>query len=276
MSLEIQIVSDLHLEFRSDKKVFNVIKPTAKVLALLGDICCTGDASDMEIFKRFIIEILPHYDHIIMVSGNHDPYFNPAKKTAPGKENTLSASHTKIKAFFSATSKKLHYLNNSTLKLSVGGKKFVIVGSTLWSYIPKEHQERIEGAMSDYQYIYVSDAKTNKIRSLKASDVTSMFNKNYRYIKGQIDKAAAGNYKVIIFTHHRPYIDKTYDVNSHDPAYKSDCSAIVNPKVVALWAFGHCHERVDKVIKGVRYYSNCLGYPRERTGFDKTAKVKIQ
>lgn len=276
MSLDIQVVSDLHLEFRADKKPFNLFKPTAPILALLGDICCVGDISDFEIFKRFMLEILPNYEHCIMISGNHEPYYNPIKKsTPPTKDNTLDACSAKIKAFFRATSKKLHYLDNNTLKLTVGKKKYVIVGSTLWSHIPKEEQTRVQDIMSDYQYVYVKDQKTAKIRKLLASDVQQMFSKNYKYIKTQVDKAIAGNYKVIIMTHHCPFIYKTYDPKSFDVAYYSDCSAIANPKAVAMWLYGHTHQALDKVIGKVRYYSNPLGYPRERTGFDKDAKVKI-
>jgi predicted phosphodiesterase len=276
MSLEIQVVSDLHLEFISDKKVFNVIKPSAKILALLGDICCVGDSNDFESFKRFIMEILPHYEQIIMVPGNHEYYYNPIdNSTHPNKFNVLEACNAKIKTFFKETSKKLHYLNNTAVKMTVGKKKYVIIGSTLWSYIPKSEQERMANQMSDYKYIYVQDNNVGKIRNLGPADVSALFTKNYRYLKTASIKAGISGAKVIIFTHHKPYLDKTYDIKSLDVAYQSDCSEIANSKYVSLWCYGHTHIKDDKIIKGVRYYSMPKGYPRQQTGFDKSAKIKV-
>jgi hypothetical protein len=209
-----------------------------------------------------------------MVSGNHDVYTNPPSKNYKiTRDNTIDAIHAKIKAFFKETSKKLHYLNNSTLKLTVNKKNYLIIGSTLWSYIPEAQQERIQNVMSDYNYIYVNDAKTNTVRKLRASDVTAMFNKNYRYIKTQISKADPTT-KVIIFSHHCPFITKTYNVNEYDPAYVSDCSELFIKPVVA-WCFGHTHQKTDCLIKGVRFYSLPKGYPRQHCNFDKTAIIKI-
>lgn len=65
--LEIQIVSDLHVEFWAHKKIFNFIKPSAPILALLGDTCCVGSDDDFELFKRFIAEIIDKYEHIIIM-----------------------------------------------------------------------------------------------------------------------------------------------------------------------------------------------------------------
>src|SRR5688572_28243834 len=70
----IQIVSDIHLEFRS-KANMPIIKRHAENLALLGDIgkpFCTSYAS-------FIGEQAETFDHIFVVMGNHE-YYN-AKKT---------------------------------------------------------------------------------------------------------------------------------------------------------------------------------------------------
>lgn len=267
--MDIQIVSDLHLEFIGLKKKYNLFKPTAKYLALLGDICCVVDDKDFAIFKQFILEILPQYELIIMIGGNHEAYTSKP----PTKETTLEASHVKIRTFFKQTSKKLHYLQNNTLKIINGKKTYYIIGTTLWSYIPKEHYANIQPNLSDYKYIYVEDEKN--IRHLTPNDVTTMFRRNYAYIKGQITKAQLNNASVIVFTHHCPFIKAEHGKNKLDYAYYSDCSDLFAKNVV-LWGYGHTHIKDDHVHKGVRFYSMPKGYPMQHTSFDRNSKVTIK
>lgn len=267
----IQIVSDLHLEFYADKTKFNFLVPSAPILALLGDTCCCASAEDFEIFKRFIAEILPLYEYIILIPGNHEYYFNPPVRYPPTKANTLQATDARIRDFCKSNP-KLHYLNNRVLKITMGKKTYSIIGTALWSYIPPEEHARMETTMSDYKYIWVADG--NKIRKLKAADVTSMFMKNTRMIKAALDKARMSNHIPIVLTHHRPYIDATYNVKSFDPAYHSDCSAWLK-KPIGLVAFGHTHQRTDQLVNGVRVYSLPKGYPGQKTRFDRTSTVQV-
>ena len=51
--LKIQIVSDTHLEFRGDN-FKKLIKPSAPILFLLGDICACGESNDFDTYKKFI------------------------------------------------------------------------------------------------------------------------------------------------------------------------------------------------------------------------------
>ena len=52
--VKIQIVSDIHLEFRGEN--FNkIIKPSAPILCLLGDVCACGNDGDFLVYKKFVI-----------------------------------------------------------------------------------------------------------------------------------------------------------------------------------------------------------------------------
>ena len=51
--VKIQIVSDIHLEFRGEN-FQKIIKPSAPILFLLGDICACGTTDDFNIYKKFI------------------------------------------------------------------------------------------------------------------------------------------------------------------------------------------------------------------------------
>ncbi len=271
--LTIQVVSDLHIEFWAKKEKFNFIKPTAPILALLGDICCCGADDDFEVFKRFIMEVLDQYETIIFVPGNHEYYYNPTKNTtAATYNNTLQGVDDRIKAFFKATSPKLHFLNNSTLKIISGKTTYSIIGSTLWSWIPEDQRDNITNNMNDYRFIQWSEEK--KIRPLTANDIANLHLKNYKYIRSQILKAKKLNHKIIVFTHHKPYLSDDYNPTSVDVAYQSDLSGLFEYPVV-FWGYGHTHI-ADSSVRGKTWlYSNPKGYPKQKTKYNKEAVIKI-
>lgn len=271
--INIQIVSDVHAEFWSKKQKFNFIKPSAPILALLGDICCCGADDDFEIFKRFILELVPLYEKIIFVTGNHEYYFNPDKKTVvPTIANTMQGIDEKIKAFFRATSDKLVFLNNSTFSLTIKKDTYLIVGSTLWSWIPEDQRTNIQTSMNDYRYVYVSD--NNKVRKITSNEIAELHLKNYKYIKSQINKAKKAGQKVIVLTHHKPYLSATYNPTGLDPAYESDLSALFDAPVV-LWGYGHTHIADNSAQGKIWLFSNPKGYPKQKTKYNKAANVKV-
>ena len=51
--IDIQIVSDTHLEFRGDN-FKNLIKPSAPILFLLGDISACGSPTSWETYKKYV------------------------------------------------------------------------------------------------------------------------------------------------------------------------------------------------------------------------------
>jgi predicted phosphodiesterase len=265
--LNIQIVSDLHLEFWSSKEKFNFIKPNAPILALLGDICCLGSNNDFNIFKRFINEILPYYEMIIMVSGNHEYYYNPDKSNIPPNySNTMQGIDEKLKEYFKTTSNKLYYLDNQSIKINHEGQVYLIVGSTLWSWIPENYRKTIINSMNDYKYILNYDNK--KIKPLTSDDVSNLHLKSFKYIKTQITKAKKLNYKIIVFTHHKPYLSEKYNPNSLYVAYESDLSSLFDG--ITLWAYGHTHISDNSFIKKTNFISNPKGYPNQKTKFNNS------
>jgi predicted phosphodiesterase len=274
MPLKIQIASDIHSEFWGKKNTFNFINPSAPILALLGDIGCVGSEDDFEIYKRFVTEQLGRFEHVILVTGNHEYYYNPpTKKSKPSANNTLGACNKKIKEF-AKTFPNLHFLNRSTMKLTVKKKKYVIVGTALWTWIPKEQRSQIQNRMNDYRYIYVRDAITDRIRNINSDDVAEMHLKNSAYIKSQIAAAKKTGAYVVVLTHHKPYLRKNHDPNSYACAYESDLTHLFAKNLV-VWAYGHTHIKDDCVIKGVNVVSNPKGYPRQQTRFDKSFTISV-
>lgn len=275
--MNIQIVSDIHVEFWNTREKFNFIKPTAQMLALVGDICCCASDEDFESFKRFILEILPLYNEIFMVTGNHEYYFNPSRKVnRPTQSCTIKAVDEKIKAFFKATSKKLHFLNNNSCKIIINNITYIFAGSTLWTWIPEDQRKAIKDSMNDYSFIYTSGVNPNGetiIRNITPDDVVDMHLKCYKFLKSQVNRAKKLKAKLIFFTHHKPYISDHYDCKSMDVAYESDLSKLFG--YVSLWGYGHTHVADNRIINKTMFYSNPKGYPKQRTFFKRAESLKI-
>lgn len=261
--LQIQIVSDLHAEFWEGKKV-KFTKPAAPILLLLGDICCCGSVADFELFKTCINAVLPEYEKVIFVPGNHEYYYTPTKPEKVPYEATMQGINEKLKAFAnSLDDKKFVVLINKTYSIS----DYILIGSPLWSFIPEQNESYVEQNMNDYNYIYTWNIETKSAERLKAKLITQIFQHNLNYIKRQIKKCQLEGKKAIVLTHHKPYLSPSYKpLNTIDAAYESDLAHLFVEPVI-LWAYGHTHTADNKKINGSLLYSNPKGYPREKTFF---------
>ena len=272
MPLDIQIVSDLHTEYWTEKKKFGFFTPAAPILGLLGDIGCYCGTDNWTSFKTIIDEIKQLYKYIILVPGNHE-YYNENTKLS------MQEIDKGLKNYF-ATINNFYYLNNASINITEGKTTYTIVGSTLWSFIPEDKHKLIKNSMNDYSSIFIESS--SMVRKIVPADTSNLFKKNYAFIKSKINQATKRGNKVIIFTHHKPYIkyDDGY-INDNKimsnifNAYMSDCTELIKPPVV-FWGYGHCHIKDDRLINGVRLYSNCKGYPRQRTNFNPCEKITIK
>jgi len=263
--MQIQIVSDIHSEFWGSKDTFNFIKPSAKILALLGDIGVCGTTQDWKTYDRFIKEVSNKFELVLIITGNHEYYTNNTDK------KTMAVIDHQLKEYFKKIP-NVKLLNNKSLDIDINDKKYKIIGSTLWSYIPEIDQKDIQNYMNDYSNIYINTEST--IKRLLPMHTSAMFQHNYDFIKKKIKQAKKENRKVIIFTHHKPYIEAGYTIKTTDRPYMSDCSGLFNDSII-LWAYGHTHIKDDRIINGIRFYSNCKGYPNQRTGYNKSEVVTI-
>jgi predicted phosphodiesterase len=269
MVIKIQVVSDIHAEFWEQKTKMNFFKPSAPILALLGDICCCGSDDDFDLFKRVITELLPKYEKIIFITGNHEYYYNDAN--TPTIANTIQGINAKIQTFFKQTSPKLVFLYNSILRIKYGNTRYIIAGTTLWSNIPKSERQRIQESMNDYNYIYVNTGR--KVRKLNANDVHKLHTEARTFIARAATEAKKERAKLIVLTHHKPYLSDDYDTTTLYPAYESDVTDLFTPNML-FWCYGHTHIADDRHINGVHLYSNPKGYPRQKTKFAKDQYIR--
>ena len=277
--VKIQIVSDIHLEFRGDN-FQKLIKPSAPILCLLGDICACGTVEDFNIYKKFIAFISPKFKYIFHVPGNHE-YYTVGNKNIT-VDDTVTGVDNKIRNFLKEF-KNVFFLNNNVERLKVGKKTYVFIGSTLWSYIKTSDRKIVAGLMNDYQYIYmnatpkqtnkITNVKQNPIRKFNVEDMSIMHVNSVKYITDEMKNVKSGEVAILL-THHKPIKDS--DVS--DPvsqAYESDLKDIIIKEPFKLACFGHTHVRYNKIINDVIVISNPKGYISQKTKFDDSFAVDI-
>ena len=146
--VEIQIASDLHLEFMRGRipALEEVLTPSAPVLALLGDIHVMGTDEHAANYELFVTECAARFDRVLLLAGNHEFYTNP---DAPVQHDAIVA---RLRALAARCGDHVTFLHDETAELTVrgvdGGQHSVLVyGSTLWTRIPPE--QTVDGAPPD-------------------------------------------------------------------------------------------------------------------------------
>jgi predicted MPP superfamily phosphohydrolase len=270
----IQIASDLHLEFRGEN-FKKLIKPSAPILFLLGDISACGMPIPWETYKNFIRYISPKYKYIFHVPGNHE-YYTTNKNITPA--DTISGIDNKIKNFAKTTS-NLYFLNNNVVRLSIDNKKYVFVGTTLWTNVRKNDYKFIQSNMNDYCNIHVNNELDNSkgaklTRKFNVCDMNKLHIKSVNYVLNIIKKNKSDE-NIILLTHHKPIRTIDIEKNRISQAYETDLSDIIIKTPVKLACYGHTHVKFDKIINGVRCFSNPKGYPNQRTDFNISGIVEV-
>ena len=261
--VKIQIVSDLHLEFRGNN-FKKIITPSAPILCLLGDICACGDGETWNTYKNFIEYISPKYQYVFHIPGNHEYYtqeINP--------KNTFEGINKKLKEF-ARTIKNLSILNNNCIRITIRDKKYVFIGSTLWSDVPKKYKSLIKARMNDYSMIWKSTP--DGVRRFTIDDMIGIHRRSVKYISNAINRTDSSD-SVVLLTHHRP-IRCLPETNIKSYGYETDLPNIIKPPL-KIAAHGHTHEQMDRYINNVRIISNPKGYIHQKTKFNPTLVFEI-
>lgn len=270
--VEIQILSDLHLENPSAYNVFD-ISPHAPYLALLGDIGVVVDAG----LFTFIRTQLAQFQVVFFLLGNHEPWQSTWPK-AKAKLSEFSDSVKERRKSADAAENPLGefvLLDRSRYDLS---PDVTILGCTLWSNISEEHKERLSFGINDFYYISEWDVEEH-IRRHRA---------DLDWLNGEVAQIAESEpeRKIVVLTHYSPVTTDARAVHpkhSNSPlssGFATDLSrqeCWINPQV-SLWAFGHTHYNTDYTedTTGKRVISNQRGYYfSQAPGFDIAKFVRI-
>jgi len=276
---DIQLVSDIHLEFRGDNFA-GIIKPSAPILCLLGDICACGCESDYEVYKKFIHYLSGKFKYIFHVAGNHE-YYTAGNKNITLKD-TFPGINLKIKNFLKNYN-NVFYLNNDTKKVKIKNKTYVFVGTTLWTGVRQQDRKKVGQSMNDYDNIYMPNPKPKgeipptwkPVRKYNIEDMSFYHKKGVRHILKSIKELDPKEICVIL-THHKPYRTQPIE-NILSQAYETDLigKVIKLPLNVKLWGYGHTHVKDDIMINGVRVVSNPKGYPSQKTRYNNAFVVSV-
>ena len=273
--VKIQIVSDTHLEFRGEN-FQKIIKPSAPILFLLGDICACGTDSDFEIYKKFITFLSPQFRYIFHIPGNHE-YYTVGNKNISVKD-TVQGVDAKLRKFTKQFN-NVYFLNNDTVRLEMDGKKYVFIGTILWTMVSPDNKKFIASRMNDYSHIYFNNQKNTEnsekwlpVRKFNINDMCALHDKSVKYVKRMM-KTISSDETGVLLTHHKPVLDNPKDTLHQ--AYESDLAGVIIKSPFKLAAHGHTHVRYDKIINEVRVVSNPKGYISQRTKFDDTFTVDV-
>jgi Icc-related predicted phosphoesterase len=227
MSLRIQIISDLHLEFHPDggRCLLSTMDfQSSDVLLVAGDLC-----SAKTIARSFELLCGVYRGPIIYVPGNHEYY---------------GSSFSKVDALLAATEQahpNLSVLNNKTME--VAGRR--ILGTTLW-FPDQPSNYRYEDMLNDFRMIrgfkegvYVAHTQARQFlgSELRAGDV--------------------------VVTHHLPSAESVSARHKKSPLnrfFVSPLDELILQRQPALWVHGHTHDSADYHLGHTRVVCNPFGY----------------
>ena len=267
--LSLQIVSDLHIEYKNNSipNPLDYVKPISKILVLAGDI---GSLYKFEQLRGFLKKLCVHFEYVLYIPGNHEFYMqHDYDNNNPVSMEVLLGRLLSIEHEI----ENLYILNRRSVILN----NICITGCTLWSKaevkIPK-FIVRIHGMTTDlYNKKHYNDLK---------------------YINKMIDHCQENNMKLIVITHHCPsfnIMDNTYkmlysndfgkeNIKKRDryvSLYFSKLDNLLIKEKVHTWICGHIHQNFDYISKGgTRLIGNQYGKPRDNIDdYSKEFVVKI-
>ena len=243
----IQLISDIHLEFYKGsevKEVLNRLLTSAEVLILAGDIH-VGRSNVADVLKY----VSKRYEIVIFVPGNHE-YYNGAEI---GSFKQMEVPNN------------VFVLDNADMLY----KDIHFIGSTLWSSLGREvpnMYHRTRASVSHWP-----DFKRIKDNSLDKH--IARYDECVEFIYKRLnDKELASFNKKFVITHFLPSIKCVNAKWFMDPQTRSNnfyfASDALNidriPKDAnVVWGFGHTHDAFSGYVDGVNMYCNPVGYPNE-------------
>jgi Icc-related predicted phosphoesterase len=225
--MNLQLYSDLHLEFMSDKGAAWLDKqqPKANTLVLAGDIM---SATKIWMLDLVFNNVSHKWKNVLFTPGNHEFYF------------TSLQDGWKLIREVAARYSNIHLLDNNEIELE--GVKFY--GGTGW-YPESRYPDRRQ-LISDF--------------SLIKGIEPDVYLSRYAF-KKQIQHCSPD----VVISHHLPTEECVHPKYKGSPLNDYFVSNFdVESVAPKLWLFGHTHFSMDFKIGDTRLVSNPKGYPRDR------------
>jgi predicted phosphodiesterase len=248
---KIQLVSDLHIEFKNNDipNVEDYLIPSAPRLIMAGDI---GTFYKYEQLLGFLTKVCKLYTQVFYVMGNHEYYMQ--KDIPPLTFDEIE----KRKLDLQRQIGNLFILDRSSVTFG----NICLIGCTLWSRtqlfeIPK--------------FIV-------KINGINIRNYNSKFEEDFKYIKKTVEHCKENNLIPIVITHYVP----TFDVITEEKMnfkfrslYVTDLNNFIKDSKIHTWICGHTHKNFDKKVYDTRVISNQKGKARDRV-FDYSKEFVLE
>jgi predicted phosphohydrolase len=251
----VQYCSDLHLEFKENKKYLlaNPLQPAGNILVLAGDIV---PFAIMKEYDDFFDLLSDSYDTVYWLPGNHEYYSSDAAE----RSGTL---HEKIRS-------NVFLVNN--ISVLQGDTKLIF--STLWSRISPINEWEIERCLNDFHLIRYHGAR------FSAAHFNQMHADGLDFIRREVQQEHGG--KVVVVSHHVPTLQhypKVYKNSILNEAFATELFDFIGGAPVDYWIYGHHHHRTpDFTIGRTCLLTNQLGYVknREHRGFNRGRVIEFK
>lgn len=235
--MTIQYLSDLHLEFKENKRFIeeNPIVPSADILLMAGDILPIRQLRNEH---AFLDQLSAQFKTVFWVPGNHEYY------------------HAGLKTFGRSMKSQLRdnvFMVNNTQEI-ISGVRFVF--STLWTNISDAHAWEIQSRLNDFSVIEVDN------RPLSVYQYNALHDDSLNFLKEAL--LHPSQEPVIVVTHHVPtymhYPDQ-YKGDVLNEAFAVELHDLIDDHGPDYWIFGHHHCNVPEFSIGkTRMLTNQLGY----------------
>jgi len=252
--MKLQILSDIHLEFRD--YVYNIENAGADVLVLAGDI---GRVRELHKFFQWMKETCMKFPNVFYIPGNHEFYGSDIDSGTERLKESLEDIPN------------LHYLEAWNEPIYIEEQGFI--GDILWSDLSgpvRANAARM--GMNDYHVIYKDVEK----RKLLPSDTTQLFKIAVEGLETNLNRFGSD---LVVITHHAPSFKSCipeYIEDSLNFAFISDLDNLIEVYSPKLWIHGHLHFVCDYNLCRTRVLSNCAGYPRQKIeGFNPNLVIEI-
>lgn len=263
--MKIQVISDLHLEF----KPFSLfVKPEAEVLVLAGDIAALENQCKK---LNHLENIIKHVQiPVVYVTGNHEYYGYGQVKSTNKIIKTLEVKYPHF-----------HFLDNEVWV----HKDVEFIGSTLWSNFDLAQNKMmfcagVVHAISDFTTIL-----SDNVGTLTAREFIAMNEAAREFINKAVVNPTG--LKKCVVTHFVPTEQSIADQwkgNSLNPYFVCNCEQLMPG--VHTWIFGHTHSSFDYMLTKVHpsghVMVNChmvcnpRGYVNEnKGGFDPQKIIDV-
>lgn len=243
-NMNIQIISDIHLEFGSTEWDFS----KADVVVLAGDTHV--GTKGVEWAKKYIPSV-----PVIYILGNHEYYKGSYPKTLHKIQEVAKGSNVIV-------------LENDRIDLD--GIRFH--GATLWTDFsllgdPVKYGMLCQSKMSDYKLIR-RDPSYSKLRTI---DTYHIHQQSKRWLQRSLEESIG--HKNIVITHHAPSIrslPEPLQNKETSAAYASNLEDMILEFQPDYWIHGHIHTPIQYHIGKTKIICNPHGYISDTyNGFEK-------